>query len=184
MKKNVLADLKSFNWDKIIAFGNTLGDLNDQQWRFIKGLVAELIVEKHSGKDGLKYVGALHKDYDWPKYGLTVELKSQLSGSMYTKKGELKKSFGIKLNNSNGTNKKKVLPADQVADLLIVVRDDGAFVLDKETVMKYAVATGDGFDVKVPNAVVIPLTEKIIVENVESTNLKAIITDAIRKVLV
>ena len=71
--------------------GNKLEDLNDRQWRFIKGLVIELIVEKYSGEDGLTYVGDSFKDYFWKKYNLTVELKSGLSGSMYGKKGNLNK---------------------------------------------------------------------------------------------
>lgn len=145
---NILQELKDFNWQTIVEYGLSLDDLNDRQWRFLKGLVAELTVEKHSNNN-LVYVGEDHKDFDWPRLGKTVELKSQLSGPMYTAKGRLKKSFSIKLNNSNGTNKKAALDPDQVCDYILVVRRDGAFVIDRATVMAHAHKTGDGFEVKV-----------------------------------
>jgi hypothetical protein len=175
----IIDHLKSFEWSTIIHKGNQLGDLNDRQWRFMKGLVAELIVEKHSGPQGLKYVGEDHRGYDWPAHNLTVELKSQLSESMFSKQG-MKSTFTIKFNNSNGTNRHTTLPSDQVADLLIVVRSDGAFVIDRDTVLKYAVAGGDGFMVVVPGTDIIDITGKITLSSVDSFNLREKITDAIR----
>jgi len=80
LSTKVLDDLKSFKWQKVIDIGNTLDDLSDHQWRFMKGFIAEILVEECSGS--LVYVGDIHKDYDWPKHNLTVELKSQLSGPM------------------------------------------------------------------------------------------------------
>ncbi len=180
MNANIVNDLKQFNWNKIIKIGNGLSDLNDAQWRFMKGLVAELAVEANAGTDGPVYVGEAHKDYDWPKYKVSIELKSQLSGSMYTKKGALKKSYTIKLNNSNGTNKLKELPKEHVADYLIVVANDGAFVLDRETVIAHATAGGDGFSVVVPNSVITELTGKIVVTNIVNLGLKEIIIAAIK----
>lgn len=179
----VIDHLRSFEWDQIIHKGNCLGDLNDRQWRFMKGLVAELVVEKHSGSQGLKYVGADHKDYDWPAHGLTVELKSQLSAGMFIKRGELRLTYTIKLNNSLGTNKRDTLPPEQVADLLIVVRNDGAFVIDRETVLRNAHKGGDGFMVIVTNSEIVDLTGKITVSSVGNFNLRAKITDAIREVI-
>ncbi len=145
---NILKELQTFNWQTIVEYGLSLDDLNDRQWRFLKGLVAELTVEKHSANN-LVYVGEDHKDFDWPKTGKTVELKSQLSGPMYTKKGRPKKSFTIKLNNSNGTNKKQTLDPAEVCDYVLVVRNDGAFVIDRDTVLANAYRGGDGFEVKV-----------------------------------
>ena len=179
----VINHLRSFEWDKIIQKGNCLGDLNDRQWRFMKGLVAELVVEKHSGVQGLKYVGEDHKDYDWPVYNLTVELKSQLSAEMFTKGGKLRQNYTIKLNNSLGTNKREILPPEQVADLLIVVRNDGAFVIDRETVLRNARKGGDGFEVVVSNTEIVDLTAKIRVSSLDNFNLRAKITDAIRQVI-
>ena len=145
---NILRELQTFNWQTIVEYGLSLDDLNDRQWRFLKGLVAELTVEKHS-QNNLVYVGEDHKDFDWPKTGKTVELKSQLSGPMYTTKGRLKKTFTVKLNNSNGTNKKETLDPNEVCDFILVIRSDGAFVIDRQTVIENSHKTGDGFEVKV-----------------------------------
>lgn len=182
MNKQILDDLKKFDWQTIVDFGNSLDDLSDSQWRFIKGLVAELAVEEH-GEDSLTYVGEKHKDYDWPKYKVSVELKSQLSGPMYGKKGPMLKNYTIKLNNSNGTNKKETLTDDQVADILIVVRNDGAFALDKKTIMANAYRGGDGFEVKVSNDKIIELSGPIKHQTTYTTNLKEVITNAIREAI-
>jgi hypothetical protein len=183
MQQEVIDAVKAFDWSSIINKGNQLEDLNDRQWRFMKGLVAELIVEKHSGTDGLVYVGADHKDYDWPKFNLTVELKSGLSGSMYGKKGQLNKNFTIKFNNSNGTNKKEKLDPSEVADILLVVKNDGAFIVDQSTVIKCSKKGGDGFDVVLTRNDIIEVTGKITVNNSNNLNLKEKITNAIREVI-
>lgn len=179
----ILTHLREFDWVQIITKGNQLDDLNDRQWRFIKGLVAELIVEKHSGPEGLQYVGEDHKDYVWPKHNVTVELKSQLSGGMYGKKGGLNKTFSIKLNNSLGTNKHEHVPPEQVADLLLVLRNDGAFVLDKQTVIAKSKQGGDGFEVIVGSHDIVEITGKISISSTTNLNLKEKIQNAIREVI-
>jgi hypothetical protein len=179
MKQNILKDLKAFNWQTIIDFGNSLDDLNDAQWRFIKGYVAERSVEKHANDPSFKYVGEVHKDYVWGKYKIDIELKSQLTASMYTKKGQLRKSFGIKLNNSMGTNKKATIDPTDVADILIVVRNDGAFALDRETVVKHAKSGGDGFEVNVSANDIIEISGMISQKVKYPSNLKDIISKAI-----
>lgn len=177
MDQKIINDIKSFNWQKLTQFGNSLEDLNDSQWRFMKGWVIEQALEKYSGKDGLVYVGDKHKDYDWPKHNLTVELKSHLSRGMYGKKGSLSKHYLIKLNNSNGTNK-KVLPLDEVADILIAVYNDGAFVVDKKTVLKNAKSNGDGFVVRLHKTDIIEITGRILITDKTSSNLKSILSAA------
>lgn len=182
-RDSVIASLKKFEWNEIISKINRLDDLNDRQWRFAKGLVVELIVEKHSGSDGLKYVGEDHKDYDWPKYDISVELKSMTSSTMYGKKGNLHKSYNIKFNNSNGTNKKIKLDFSEVADILLVVKNDGAFVVDKQTVIDRGVSTGDGFDVKLKRTDIIEITGKIEVSKQKSLNIKSRLLNAIKQVI-
>lgn len=190
MSPEVITDLKKFNWQTIIDFGMSLDDLNDRQWRFIKGLVAELAVEQNA-VNGLVYVGEDHKDYDWPHHGLTVELKSQLSGPMYLKKfipgtqtRQMVKKIAIKLNNSHGTNKKSELPPEHVADLLIVVRNDGAFALTKDTVLQRAKHGGDGFEVLLDRDLdagkIIELSGYIQQKNHYDTNLKEKLIETIR----
>ena len=183
LSQEIIDALRKFDWHQIIDKGNKLEDLNDRQWRFIKGLVIELIVEKYSGQDGLTYVGDMFKDYYWKKYNLNVELKSGLSGSMYGKKGNLNKNFLIKLNNSNGTNKKDTLSPDEVADILIVIKNDGAFVVDKNTIIRCSKKTGDGFDLMLNRGDVIQLTGKLYPNTMNNLNLKEKIMNAIRSVI-
>jgi hypothetical protein len=173
-----IEELKEFNWQTIIDYGNSLQDFNEAQLRFLKGLIIEKTVEQHSNEN-LRYVGEDHRDYVWDNYKQDVELKSQLSTNMYNKNGTLRKTYEIKLNNSNGTNKNEVLPEDQVADCLIVVRNDGAFVIDKETVMRNAKYQGDGVVVKVPNSEVTEISGRISVKNKYNSNLKQLILEAI-----
>ena len=183
LSQEIIDALRKFDWHQIIDKGNKLEDLNDRQWRFIKGLVIELIVEKYSGQDGLTYVGDMFKDYHWKKYNLNVELKSGLSGSIYGKKGNLNKNFLIKLNNSNGTNKKDTLSPDEVADILIVIKNDGAFVVDKNTIIRCSKKTGDGFDLMLNRGDVIQLTGKLYPNTMNNLNLKEKIMNAIRSVI-
>lgn len=182
MNNSVLQDLKAFDWQTIIEYGSSLDELNDRQWRFIKGLVAELTVEKHA-VNGLTYVGRDHCDYEWPAHNVTVELKSQFSGPMYTKKGRLKPNFTIKLNNSNGTNKKATLNPNEVADVLLVVRNDGCFALDKNDVLANARHGGDGFEVYVLANQITEISGKITPQIEHISTLKKDITDAIRRAI-
>jgi len=176
----ILQELQTFNWQTIVEFGLSLDDLNDRQWRMLKGLVVELTIEKHSANN-LVYVGEDHKDFDWPKTGKTVELKSQLSGPMYTKKGRLRKNFTIKLNNSNGTNKKETLDPAQVCDYILVVRNDGAFVIDRQTVLANAYRGGDGFEVKVSADLITEVSGKILPVKVYDPTIRKDVTDVLWK---
>jgi len=183
LSTKVLDDLKSFKWQKVIDIGNTLDDLSDHQWRFMKGFIAEILVEECSGS--LVYVGDIHKDYDWPKHNLTVELKSQLSGPMYNKSGLKRKRYIIKLNNTRGTNTKEVIQDDMVADIILIVNNDGAYAIDKETAIKYTKHLGDGFEIIIPSEEVIELTGKMTVKTHYQTNfkeqIKKLITESIKQ---
>ncbi len=183
MNTQIINALKSFEWQEIINKGNKLEDLNDRQWRFIKGLVIELIVEKHSGTNGLVYIGQDHKDYDWPAFNQTVELKSGLAGSMYGKKGQLHKHYNIKFNNSLGTNKKDQLDPSEVADILLVVKNDGAFAVDQATVIRCSKKGGDGFEVHLTKNDIVELTGKIIPDSTISLNIKQQLQNAISQTI-
>lgn len=178
MNQTVINDIKKWNWQTIIDFGNSLDDFNDAQWRFLKGLIIELSVEKHSNDPTLKYVGQVHKDFVWGKHGLDIELKSNLAGSMYTKKGQLRPNFSIKLNNSMGTNK-KTLTAQNVADIIIVPMKNGVFAIDRATVLANHTLLGDGVSVKVTSSQIIPITGPLDRKNTYNTKLKQAIMSAI-----
>lgn len=160
MTEKVINDFKNFNWQRIIDYGNSLDDLNDSQYRFAKGKAVEYAIEKFADGD-LKYVGEVHRDYIWPKHEISVEAKSQFSANMFYKDGNIKDKFDIKINNSNGTNSKSTLNANDVADYVLVIRKDGAFVVDRETVIRNSSSAGDGFVCTVAKDSIIPLTEKI-----------------------
>lgn len=152
--------MKKFNWQEIIDRGTGLDDFNDAQWKFAKGFIVEMIAEKYCNNE-LVAVREDHKDFDWPSLGLTVELKSQLSGPMYNKNGTLKKNYEIVFNNSQGTNKLDELPNEHITDYLLVIRNDGAFVIDRDITKKYAIKKGDGFKVVVPGTEITELSGKI-----------------------
>lgn len=160
---SVVQSLREFEWAEIIRKCNRLSDLNGAQWLFMKGLVTELIVEKHSwtpAGDGLTYVGDAHMDYDWPRYGMSVELKSNMSSTMHRADGRLRKSYRIRLSNTRATNGKATPPDEHVADILIAVYRDGAFAVDRETVQLCSIWSGGGFDVNIPSERVLALTSR------------------------
>lgn len=170
--------LKTFNWQKVINIIPNLEDLNDAQWRFLKGFIIEIATEKSSNNE-LTYVALPHKDFDWPSENLTVELKSLTSKNFYKKDGQLKPNFSIKLNNSNGTNNKTTLSEDNVSDILVIVGQDGVFCVKKNTVLKNAIKTGDGFLLKLNKFDLISVTCQLKATTTKTLDFRKIITDAI-----
>lgn len=149
MFDNAVNELKKFNWHNILTTACSLSDFNDAQWRFLKALIIELCIEKYSN-DNLKYVGVPHKDYDWTKLDLSVELKSNTSHTMFGKRGKIRDNFTIMLNNSMGTNNKVTLDKSEVSDIIVAVFADGVFAIDKETAINHLVKKGDGFSIVIP----------------------------------
>jgi hypothetical protein len=157
MTKKFVSDCKSIDWQKVIDICESLDDLNDSQFRFLKGRFIELVVENQSN-GLLKYVGNKHQDYICERYNLKVELKSVTSQQLYKKDKTLRKSNTIILNNSMGTNSKNALDPKDVADYLIVVKSDGAVLVDKQTILDNATSNGDGFIVKLEPEHVVELS--------------------------
>lgn len=144
MHNKFIDDCKSIDWQKIIDVCRSLQDLNDGQYRFLKGRFIELLLENQSN-NLLEYVGLKHKDYDCHKYNYSIELKSITSQPLYKKNKELRKSNSIILNNSMGTNKKTMIGPEDVADYTIIIKCDGAVMVDKNTLMQKTISNGDGF---------------------------------------
>lgn len=181
MTPNIISDLKSFDWQKIIDYGNSLGDLNDAQLRFLKGLAVEQAVAEFADGD-LKYVGEKHRDYHWPKHSIDVELKTIFSQGMYDAKGAVKSLSGIRLNNSMGTNKDSLDPT-HVADVLLVVHKDGAYAVSKPTVLSKARHLGDGWELKPAKSDIVELSGHIVTKNKYNTNISQSVKNAIRESL-
>lgn len=180
MENKVIDSLKKFNWQKITDYGRSLDELNDAQYRFAKGLAVEFAVEKLADRN-IKYVGEAHRDYVWPKFKMSVELKSQFSAKMFDRRNKMKKDFDIKLNNSNGTNKQSKLDSSHVADILIVCRKDGVFVVDKETVLKKAKSQGDGWVLKVAREDVTLIAGPLTQQETFTPGIKNAINEAIKQ---
>ena len=82
-----------------------------------------------------------------------------------------------------GTNKKTKLDPSEVADVLIVVRNDGAFAIDKQTILANATSGGDGFEVKVTKDQIVELSGKITQKTEFNTNLKKVVINAIKQAI-
>jgi hypothetical protein len=102
---------------------------------------------------------------------------------MYTKQGRLKKNFSIKLNNSNGTNKKETLDPTEVCDYILVVRSDGAFVIDRDTVLANAYRGGDGFEVRVDADQITEISGRIQPNTQYQSSIRENVIDVIRKTI-
>jgi hypothetical protein len=177
---DIINDFKKFLWANIIDYGNSVSGLNDRQYRFLKGKVIEKAVEFFSNGN-LIYTGDSDKDYFWPKYNISVEAKTQFSQSMFYKDGSVVKSFSVKLTNSNGTNKKTSLTEEEIPEYVLVIRNDGAFVITRDIVIKNSIATGDGFICEVTRDDIILLTNKIISTSAPNYQIKKLIEEVIEQ---
>lgn len=182
MNQNIIDDLKKFNWQTVVDFGLSLDDLDEAQFRMNKGYALERAIEKHSNDSTFKYVGAVHRDYDWDKYNIVAELKSQMSERIYyvrgKDKGKLKPLYKIKLTNSNGTNK-RLLAKHEIADIILVPKSDGVIAIAQDTAFKGQILKGDGVEVVVDKSQVIELTGPMTQKTVYATGLKNAIEQAI-----
>ena len=161
---------KTLDWQKIINVCSSVDDLNDSQYRFVKGRFIELLVENLSNKV-LVYIGDKHKDFVSKQYNCSVELKSQTSTGLYLKKGNLRSTFTVRFNNSMGNNK-EILDPLHVADYLIIVMKDGAVLVNKDTILQNLVYYKDGYTLKLRPQHVIELTGKMSVLKTYNLNLK------------
>lgn len=173
--EEVIRELKTFNWPFVISIGCNSMDLNEEQWRPLKGLVVEKATVLSSIKENKKritYVALSHIDFIWEAFTFFIELKSTITLTMFTKKRDYRKSYYIKLTNSNGTNTKDNLTENDISDIIVAVYMDGAFAITKETALKYCIKKGDGFIIIIPKSEIIPLTDPIRINSNLPLNLK------------
>lgn len=164
--------LKSFNWNNIFSDALACDALNEAQNRFLKGRIIEKSVEWNSNGH-LTYIGDKHKDFDWIEEKFEVEMKSVTSFRIYGKKGQIKEKFEILLSSVMGNKKQKPIESE-ICDLILILYRDGAFVLEKENVLKNIQSYEDGLRVRGHTSCLIPLTgliqEKNIVKNPKFLN--------------
>ena len=89
-------------------------------------------------------------------------------------------SFNFKLNNTNGTNKKEHLTENDVSDIILLVKNDGVFCVEKKTVLKNAKKTGDGFVLPLLKTDLIKITNRIFPNTSKNVNFKKIVKDALQ----
>lgn len=141
--KEILDAIKSFNWDFITDFGyNTISHLRGGQMNFLRGTLMEQLMGKQDPL--LECVREDHKDFIWHRYGITVELKSQFNQSMYNKGGRLKNEYKVNLCNMRSMKK---ITKQQICDLVLVLRKDGAFVITKDNAFQNIRQIGKQVDI-------------------------------------
>lgn len=158
--KDFVSFTKNINWQKLVNVAASLDDLNDAQYRFIKGRFIELMLESFSD-NVFVFVGEKHKDHICKKFKCTIELKSELSTQLYTQKG-LRKTITVRFNNSMGTNS-TTTQENHITDYLIIVKKDGAVLLEKKNIIKSLRHKGDGFILEAKPSDVIELSGKLAV---------------------
>lgn len=172
---------KTIDWQKVIDVCQSLDDLNDSQYRFVKGRTIELLIQELSN-GVLEFVGEKHKDFNCKKYKCTVELKSLVSQNLYNKK-TMRPNFTVKFNNSNGTNKVEINP-NHVTDYLLVVLKNGVVLVEKKVVLENLKHQGDGWDLKLQPDKVIEISGKVDINTKYIINMKekidSVITNTIR----
>jgi hypothetical protein len=174
------------NWTKFIKLVRSLGNqLNDQQWRFLKAFVFEKSVELFSNS-GIKYVGVDGCDFllTFDRFtDIKLEMKFA-AGSVYGRRGKMKKRCVPKLMNSNGTNIHQELPANY-ADFLIMVSENGAALVDKPTLSKYCKISGDGISADIPmtECVTIFRTLDLNIGETEAINIREAVEETITKII-
>ena len=143
----IISKLKSFNWDFIIDFGfNKVNPIKGNQFNFLRGTLMEQVVDKQDAK--LTFIGGdeYHKDFEWTRFGITLELKSLLNKSMYTRRGALKSSFTLNLTNLRS---ERELMESEICDIVLVIMKDGSFVIPRQIAFQNCIQNGNKVDVTV-----------------------------------
>ena len=162
------------NWQRFHNLCWFIGNnLNDRQWRFLKGVFVEMAVANYSNGE-LTYVGDLEEGCDFivNKLNIRIEMKYVVgcifSGNNLCQK---KMTSEIKLMNSNGTNTHAGLP-DKYADYLLIVDLNGAGLISKENLIKYIKICGDGIKAKIPTEILHIIFQPSDIKEIKETEKK------------
>jgi hypothetical protein len=152
----VIDALKSWNWGGIIHFGlNHVGKLKGKgsQYNWLRGDLIEDIIAAQDPT--LEFVGQFHKDFNWHRFGISLESKSLLNNTMYDQKGRIKDFFTIKLCSVRGNRR---LRAEEICDIILVVMKDGSFVIPKQAAEINVDQKGKQIDVTVSSKHIIEIS--------------------------
>lgn len=156
IKPEIIAKLKSFDWDFIIDFGfNKVNHIKGNQFNFWRGTLMEQVIAVQDKQ--ITFVGGdeHHKDFNWERFGITLELKSLLKNQMYTRRGALKSSLKLNLTNLRSP---RDLTESEICDIILVIMQDGAFVIPKQIAFQNQIQKGNKIDIDVPSKYVIEIS--------------------------
>lgn len=171
----VISKLKSFDWDFIIDFGyNKVNHITGNQFNFWRGTLMEQVIATQDKQ--IKFVGGdeNHKDFNWERFGITLELKSLLKKQMYTRRGALKPSLKLNLTNLRSP---RALTESEICDIILVIMQDGAFAIPKHIAFQNQIQKGNKIDIEVPSKYLIEISGR---KSLTSVNQKIDINDMIR----
>lgn len=181
IKPEVIAKLKSFDWDFIIDFGlNKVNHIKGNQFNFWRGTLMEQVIAKQDKQLDFIGGGENHKDFNWlrfltaPDTPLTVEIKSLLKNQMYTRRGALKSSLKLNLTNLRSA---RDLTESEIGDIILVIMQDGAFVIPKHIAFQNQIQKGNKIDIDVPSKYVIEISGR---KSISPVNQTVDINDMIR----
>lgn len=152
-------------WEPIFILIKSLGkSLNGQKDRFIKSDLIEKSITVCSNEI-LEHVDIHGQDHHHTNLDASIEIKYHF-GSLVTPAGNEKKVVsGIKLLNTQGTNKHTELP-ETYSDYLIVVDRCKVVMIPKTTMQKYIVCNGDGIVLKG-----VPMTDCYVIADATDTTM-------------
>lgn len=155
----IVTELKSWDWDFIIDFGiNHVSNIKGNQYNFWRGSLIETVISMQD--DNLKFVGDQenHKDFNWERFGITVECKSLFNKSLYDQRGKLKSSLRFNLCSLRSNRKIK---QDEICDLILVVMKDGSFIVPKHIAIHNVVQSTNKVDIVVASNHIIEISGPI-----------------------
>lgn len=171
---------KTVDWQKINDVCDSLSDLNESQFRFLKGRFIELLLE-HFSDGTLTYVGEKHKDFYCKKFNCTVELKSEFSTKLYYSKWDsLKLETSVIFSNTMGNHNNRNIDPSFVTDYLIIIKSDGAILVEKENILKNLWQRDDGYKLYLGPKDVVELSGRLKKKESYKLNLKEQIDNFLR----
>jgi hypothetical protein len=173
--EKIVTKFKSFDWDFLYYFFiNKVSHIKGNQYNFWRGSLMEHAMSTQDKQ--LIFVGKdmNHQDYQYKRFDISLELKTTLKKSMYSKHGKIKPVLEFNLTNLRSERELKL---SEISDIILVVMKDGAFIVPKEIAFQNLVQKGNQFNVVVSSKYVVEVSGK---KTVGAVNQHTDINDMIR----
>jgi hypothetical protein len=150
----VISKLKSFEWDFIIDFAlNHVNNIRGNQYNFLRGGLIEDVIAEQDAE--LEFVGENHKDFEWHRFGMSLECKSLLNNTMYDRRGKLKDNFTIKL---CSLRSKRKIKQNEICGVILVIMKDGSFIIPKHVAIHNTIQKGNQIDIVIGSKHIIEIS--------------------------